>query len=214
MTEPSSSGDTVGVASEVFEATMPRIRDLAELKAVLMVSYLATRRHAAGVAFADMVVPSVARVILGTGSPEPAELRLRAVLDRAVANGSLLRLRVEQGDRSDDYVFPATAVNRRRIERLRNDDVEAARSLGVPPDADAVIHRVNAFSLYEQYIGPLTPLITEHLRDAEKSFPRDWLEEAVLTAARHNKRTWRYIEAILSRWQETGGPDGGTGSDG
>ena len=44
----------------------------------------------------------------------------------------------------------------------------------------------------------------EMLEDAERSYPVDWLEEAVRIAVENNVRTWRYIDAILRSWKEKG----------
>jgi DnaD/phage-associated family protein len=62
----------------------------------------------------------------------------------------------------------------------------------------------NIFQLYEANIGPLTPILADALRDAEKSYPADWIEDAFRIAVERNKRNWHYIEAILHRWQEGG----------
>ncbi len=62
----------------------------------------------------------------------------------------------------------------------------------------------NIFKLYEQHIGPLTPMIVETLEDAEQTYPLNWIEEAVRLAVENNKRSWRYVEAILRRWKEEG----------
>jgi DnaD/phage-associated family protein len=65
----------------------------------------------------------------------------------------------------------------------------------------------NIFQLYEANIGPLTPLIADALRDAEKTYQADWIEDAFRIAVERNKRNWHYIEAILNRWQEGGRDD-------
>jgi DnaD/phage-associated family protein len=64
--------------------------------------------------------------------------------------------------------------------------------------------RPNIFRLYENNIGPLTPMIAEILQDAENTYPPAWIEEAIRIAVENNKRNWRYVEAILRRWQEGG----------
>jgi DnaD/phage-associated family protein len=69
--------------------------------------------------------------------------------------------------------------------------------------------RPNIFKLYESNIGTLTPMIAEALQDAEKTYPADWIEDAIRIAVKNNKRNWHYVEAILKRWQE-GGRDGKT----
>ena len=64
--------------------------------------------------------------------------------------------------------------------------------------------RPNIFKLYEENIGPLTPLIADALKDAEKTYPPDWVAEALGIAVKNNKRNWKYVEAILRRWKEEG----------
>ena len=50
------------------------------------------------------------------------------------------------------------------------------------------MERPNIFTLYEQNIGLLTPLIADQLRDMEKSYPPDWIDEAFTIAVGRNKR--------------------------
>jgi len=64
--------------------------------------------------------------------------------------------------------------------------------------------RPNLFTLYEQNIGALTPMLAEVLRDAEKEYPAAWIEEAIREAVEHNARSWKYIAAILERWKKEG----------
>ena len=64
--------------------------------------------------------------------------------------------------------------------------------------------RPNIFSLYEQNIGLITPLMAETLADAEKTYPSEWIEEAVKIAVERNARNWRFVEAILRSWKEKG----------
>jgi len=70
--------------------------------------------------------------------------------------------------------------------------------------ASAPLERPNAFKLYEENIGPLTPLIADALRDAEKTYSEAWLTDAIELAVKNNKRNWKYCEAILKRWKEEG----------
>ena len=64
--------------------------------------------------------------------------------------------------------------------------------------------RPNIFKLYEENIGPLTPLIADALKDAEQTYPPEWVAEALEIAVKNNKRNWKYVEAILRRWKEEG----------
>jgi DnaD/phage-associated family protein len=62
----------------------------------------------------------------------------------------------------------------------------------------------NMFRLYEENIGPLTPMIAETLRDAIEAYPENWIQEAIQIAVNNNVRRWSYISTILTRWQEEG----------
>jgi len=64
--------------------------------------------------------------------------------------------------------------------------------------------RPNIYALYEQNIGPLTPILSETLQEAEKNYPLEWIEDAIRIAVVKNVRTWRYVEAILRSWKEKG----------
>ncbi len=70
------------------------------------------------------------------------------------------------------------------------------------------VERSNIFTLYEQNIGALTPLVADMLTGAEKEYPPDWLQEAFEIAVARNVRNWKYVEAILKRWKEKGRDEG------
>ncbi len=69
------------------------------------------------------------------------------------------------------------------------------------------LDRPNIFRLYEENIGPLTPLVAERLEEATRQYPASWIEEAFRIAVERNVRHWRYIEGILKRWQQEGKDD-------
>ncbi len=66
------------------------------------------------------------------------------------------------------------------------------------------VERPNIFTLYEQNIGLLSPMIAEELKDAADHYPAEWIESAFREAVLLNKRNWRYINAILRRWETEG----------
>jgi DNA replication protein len=103
---------------------------------------------------------------------------LETALARAVERGTLLQA---SGPDADIY-FANTPKGRAAVEAISNgqwpDDVEPAT-------------RPNVFALYEQNIGMLTPLIAEEFREAVSL----------------NKRSWKYIRAILERWRDEGKGD-------
>lgn len=60
------------------------------------------------------------------------------------------------------------------------------------------------YQLYEENIGPLTPLIADSLKEAEATYHEDWIKDAIQIAVENNVRRWKYIEAILASWKEEG----------
>ncbi|MFA5445924.1 MAG: DnaD domain protein [Bacteroidales bacterium] len=62
----------------------------------------------------------------------------------------------------------------------------------------------NAFSAYQNGIGLLNGHIAELLKQAVDEFSDEWVTAAIEEAVEQNKRNWRYIEAILKRWQIDG----------
>ena len=85
---------------------------------------------------------------------------------------------------------------------------------GVPEDVYSLtddsrqLSTINIFALYEQNIGMITPMIAEELKEAEKIYPPQWIEEAFKEAVVLNKRIWRYIKRILERWASEGKDNG------
>ena len=74
----------------------------------------------------------------------------------------------------------------------------------IQPPSEALIEPQDVFRLYEENIGVITPIISDSLQEAEKAYPKTWLEDAISIAAMANKRSWSYINAILKRWQAEG----------
>jgi DnaD/phage-associated family protein len=60
------------------------------------------------------------------------------------------------------------------------------------------------YRLYEDNIGPLTPLLADLLQEAEKIYPPSVIQFAFEEAVKKNARNWKYIDAILRNWQEKG----------
>jgi DNA replication protein len=124
------------------------------------------------------------------------EAGLDAGLEKAVRRGSLLRIENDEGG----FYFLNSPRGRAAAEATRKGDWRAAaRSASAPPP-----ERPNVFKLYEENIGPLTPLLADALKDAEQAYPAEWIAEALGEAVKRNKRSWKYVEAILRRWKEEG----------
>ena len=118
-------------------------------------------------------------------------------LEKAVRRGSLLKVESPEGG----FYFLNSPRGRANAEAMRKGDWRAsARSTPSTPPPE----RPNIYKLYEENIGPLTPLIADALKDAETEYPPEWIEEALGEAVKRNKRNWKYVEAILRGWKEEG----------
>jgi len=124
-------------------------------------------------------------------SPE----QVKAGLAEAIEHRILLAV----GLGNDSRYFLNSPQGRAAAEALRAKGPTAAE---VP--SSLPLERPTVFRLYEENIGPLTPLIADALRDAEETYPASWLPEAIELAVRNNRRSWSYCEAILKRWKEEG----------
>ncbi len=138
-------------------------------------------------------------------APLPGEIadNLDRGLRLAAERGAFLALDVEDDGRLDTLLFLNTPADRRAVESVRNGTLRLGRPAPVPA-APPAPQRGNVFQLYEENIGPITPLVAEELREAERLYPFDWIEEAFKEAAVLNKRSWRYAARILERWATEG----------
>ena len=118
---------------------------------------------------------------------------IRRGLGKAVERQTLLRAENE----ADVFYFLNSPRGRISAEAFAKGQWRDAMRTYVP-------NKSNVFKLYEENIGPLTPLLADMLKEAERTYPAAWFEEAFEIAVSRNVRNWKYIEAILSRWKENG----------
>ena len=73
-------------------------------------------------------------------------------------------------------LLPATRPRgRAAAEAFAKGQLARVRSAAAPRRPP---ERPNIFKLYEENIGPLTPLIADALKDAEETYPPEWVAEA------------------------------------
>ena len=201
-----NDGPLLQVDRDFLIAVLQRSTDLAQLKVTLYVLEEADARGATGVPLTDLLAPEIVRSVARPDSPEPGPERVRRAVERALVDGFLLRMTVHHDGEDVPYLLPATESNRALLERVRHGHEDGVAGIHLPDEGAISIYRSNVYAAYERHIGPLTPLVAEQLRDAETSYPRLWIEDAIQIAAQANHRHWRYIQAILNRWEEQGGP--------
>jgi DnaD/phage-associated family protein len=192
--------DFVSLPDSFFTEAVPKIQDLAELKVVLYVAYLILRKQDHPFAFChserseeshaaqsrpQFVTYKELKTESCRLSADLGEETLRQALNSAVEHGTLLHSTLNINGMLED-VYSLTAPMYRGRQ---------------PPT-------INIFALYEQNIGILQSLIAEELKEAEKIYPPQWIEEAFKEAVTLNKRSWRYIARILERWASEGKDSG------
>lgn len=89
----------------------------------------------------------------------------------------------------------------KRITSEEEQDKEEQTVTGATSSKNA---KSNAFTLYENNIGLLTPMVAEEIKEAEKDYPPNWIADAIQEAVLHNARNWKYVSAILKRWKAEG----------
>ncbi len=186
-----------------FSDLLPAIDDLAELKVTLYAFWALTNKEGTFryLRLSEMVGDEV--LLGGMASPnrKPEEV-LKEALERAVSRGSLMRVCLEGDTSGEAYYFLNTPKGRAAVSAVERGTWQPSGEAVGPGELRA--ERPNIFSLYEQNIGPLTPMIAETLRDAEETYPASWIEEAMRIAVENNVRKWRYVQAILEDWRTRG----------
>jgi len=190
-----------------FSELLPIIENLSEMK-VTLYAFWALAQKEGPVRYLRLIdFMHDAAFMKGMGAtPTLAAEALMDGVERAVARGTLLHVSVEGADGVMELYFMNTEKGRAAVDGITrgawrpNPDEEEPITL--------MVERPNIFVLYEQNIGSLTPLISDQLRDAEQTYPLNWIEEAITLAVNNNVRKWRYVQSILERWRQEGKSDG------
>ena len=193
----------IAIPAQFFSDLLPRIDDLAELKVTLFCMWALQQKEGNyrylryDEFLADEALMAGLAVI--DESMKPAEI-LDAALDKAKERETLLAGEIILNARKLCYYV----IN---SEHGRTVHSQIASGEWHPVGADEIEVlpvRPNIHALYEENIGPLTPMLSEILTDAAKSYPHDWIEDAIKGAVEQNVRKWSYIAAILKGWQQEG----------
>lgn len=197
----------VRIPESAFTELVPLIDDLDELKVTLHLLYRLGQQQGRVryVRHRDLLADRL--LLNGLGLDRDDGLRsagaLEAALARAVERGTFLRAEVEADGQPETVYFANSPRGRAALEALRRGE----------PLPESLASRPNIFALYEQNVGLLTPMMAEELKEAEQTYPADWIEAAFREAVALNKRSWKYIRAILERWRSEGRKDEKAGRD-
>jgi DNA replication protein len=190
--------------SSIFSELLPQIDHLGELKVTLYALWKLEQMEGDFRYLTEIDFLEDSIFLAGMGStPAQAEAAIIESVDRAVQRGTFLRASVNL-DGQPSLIFFNTPKGRAAVDAIQRGEWRPSDDERKRIPIELAPPRPTIYDLYEQNIGVITPLMAETLRDAADEYPADWIEEAVRIAVEKNVRNWRYVEAILRRWQEKG----------
>jgi DnaD/phage-associated family protein len=192
------------IPTSFFNDLLPHIDDLGELKLTIYCLWKLDQKEGT-IKFlqrGDLLTDKQFLQGLGNDLQEAIDM-LDHAIRRAIIRGTLIEVNLE--NKNGIIYFLNTPRGRAAIEGLRLGKWQLEDFNEI--DFNTVLDRPNVFQLYEANIGPLTPIIADILREVEKKYPSNWIEDAIRIAVENNVRRWRYVEAILHSWQEKGRDD-------
>ncbi|MGD9115786.1 MAG: DnaD domain protein [Dehalococcoidia bacterium] len=191
------------VPNAFFSALLPQIGDIAELKTTLHVfrALYQKRGYPRFTSYGELLANK------SLMSDLKDEETLSKALAAATERGTILHLALDRAGQTEDIYLLNDEAGQQALDKIKSGELKPN---GLEPKEPALVGEAapDIFSLYEQNIGMLTPMIAEELRDAVKSYPENWIRDAIKEAVNHNKRKWSYIAAILENWTAEGRDDG------
>ncbi len=190
------------VPERFFTELLPEISSHAELKLTLYAFWALSQQHNQYpyLSRENLLNDEILLQMLAGPDQEPLQA-LEDALQLAVSRGTLLHIRMEEAGTEQHYYLLNSSRGRQAAAAIEKGTWRPAFE---PQPLLPIQTRPNIYLLYEQNIGPLTPMIADHLKDAEIEYHPQWIEEAFRIAVVNNVRKWSYIEAILKDWQDRG----------
>ncbi len=189
------------IPSEFFVNLLPIIDNLYELKITLFAIWVLEQQEG-NLKYLRYQNFSEDDVLLsGLGKTRSESLdHLKEGLTKAIDRKTFLIAEGENNELEEAVFF----INTPRGRAAQKGFLSGAWNPDERPNPGRQKIRPNIFRLYEENIGPLTPMISETLQEAEEMYPFNWIEQAIKIAVENNVRRWRYVEAILASWKERG----------
>jgi len=192
-----------------FSELVPQIDSLGEMKLVLHIFWKLYRKRGKlkFVTLAELLGDRA--LVEGFGEADSPAEAIKSAIESAVNRGVLLRVALDKGEKPEELYFVNNEANRAVIGDIQKGRLSVGRLSHPEPYVSE--EKPNIFALYEENIGLLTPMISEELKEAEKDYPSEWIEDAFREAVSLNRRSWRYIARILERWASEGRDSGKAG---
>lgn len=197
---PSGKVHLTPIPAPFFTKLLAEIDTLVELKIILYSFWFLDHQEGSirYITYQDFI--SDEELMRGLGTE--ALKKLEEGLEMATQRGILLQTSTTDTDLEETLYFLNSPRGRAAVKAYQQGTWSPHLDNHV--SVELKIERPNIYSLYEENIGPLTPLIADTLRDAEETYASDWIEDAIRIAVQKNVRNWRYIEAILKSWLKEG----------
>ena len=193
----------IPVPTPIFGELLEEIKDINELKIVLRIIRLLHDKKGMErcVTLEELLADRVLAVSLNFS--DISERRTQILRALEISHTRNIFIRVDKKDNSPSLYFLNTEFERQTVGTVSTFELQSELEPWEP-----VQNRPNIYSLYEQNIGILTPIVAEKIEEAEQKYPLQWIEEAISEAVSLNARNWRYISRILERWEIEGKEDG------
>ena len=193
----------IPVPTPIFGELLEEIKDINELKIVLRIIRLIHDKKGLErcITLNELLADRVLANSLDSSDIDSRGTQILQALE--TSQNRNIFIKVEGQNKSTSLYYLNTEFERQAVGHVSN----------LPPPSEfepwePLGDRPNIYSLYEQNIGILTPMVAEKIGEAEQRYPPQWIEEAISEAVALNSRNWRYISRILERWETEGKENG------
>jgi DnaD/phage-associated family protein len=193
----------IPVPAPVFGELLQEIQDITELKIILRIIRLLHNKKGLEryVSVDELLADRV--LSIGLGSMDLNNRRTNIIQSLESSTKRKILIKINRKDIGTSAYFLNTEFERQSMKKMP--DLEHQSDFEPWETGE---DRPNIYSLYEQNIGILTPIVAEKIGEAEQKYPVEWIEEAIAEAVSLNSRNWRYISRILERWEIEGKQNG------
>lgn len=208
----SSKAPAIPIPVQFFTELIGKIDDINELKLTLCLLWAVRVKIKSQRYMSLKQIAGLCKEIgLWANKDKISDDELEKMLNKAVERGTLIKARLKYKEKEENVYLVNIDKDREWLQRYTAGET-VSKNLEIKAIEDATIEPLpDIFTLYEQNIGIISPIIAEDLKRAEELYPAQWINDAFKEAVQLNKRSWRYILRILERWSMEGRLDGKTG---
>ncbi len=202
---PEGKSRLTAIPEAFFSDLLPSIDSLDELKLTLFAMWYLNQQDSDAQYLTDQLFLDHKHLILTNVVDESDTAdALSNTIILAVNRGTLIKRQVPGcGKDPVSVIYLINTANGRRLAKLADEGKWQPGDMK-QMSTSVSVEKPNIFNLYEENIGPLTPMISDMIKATIESYPEDWIADAVVIALKKNARNWRYVEAILTSWRENG----------